>query len=113
MAQELQQVPVLFSDDGRQVVMLSSHCGYYLGKSSDLQLTVAALGNDLGSTPSGQLQQVGFGQQPATVDQLSASSPAASQRSSDAQVSLTTPAQHPQADPFALETSLASDMTAI
>jgi hypothetical protein len=87
--------------------------GHDLNQSVFTTLPPTTLGQDLGSTPSGQLQQVGLGQQPATVDQLFGSLPATSQRTSDAQVSLPTPAQHQHADPFTLETSLASDMTTI
>ncbi len=47
MVQEKQEVQVLFTDDGRQVVALSTYCGYYLGKTGDLVMTTAVIGNDL------------------------------------------------------------------
>ena len=47
MVQEKPEVQVLFRDDGRQVVALSTYCGYYLGKTSDLVMTTAVIGNDL------------------------------------------------------------------
>jgi len=76
-------------------------------------LPLTTLGQARGSTPSAEIQQLELGQQPATVDQMIGLLPAPSQGTSDAPVSLTTPAQHRQADPVTLETSLASDLITI
>jgi hypothetical protein len=85
--------------------------GHDLNPFATLPLTT--LGQARGSTPSAEVQQVELGQRPATVDQMFGPLPAPSEGTSDAAVSLTTPAQHRQADPFTLETSLASDLITI